>query len=215
MFRIWCCQVDAPPLPADPAIIGDYLAELAARLSPGTVRQYAAAIAEAHRRAGLASPTAAPAVKRLLQQIRRTQQRRRPVAPSPPQLISMAGRCPTGLAGMRDRAVLLLLSAGLSRGAVIALDAEAIRPTGRGMELTLPPGPSGISARIIELARRNDRSCPVQALEHWLMVSATRWGPVFRKVDYWGSVEHHRLSPDGVRQILARRALTASLRNHS
>jgi hypothetical protein len=47
----------------------------------------------------------------------------------------------------------------------------------------------------------------VQALRAWLDSSATRFGPVFRKIDRWGSIEHHRLGTDAVRRILARRAL--------
>jgi hypothetical protein len=49
--------------------------------------------------------------------------------------------------------------------------------------------------------------CPVQALRTWLDGSATRFGPVFRKIDRWGSIEHHRLGTDAIRRILARRAL--------
>jgi hypothetical protein len=47
----------------------------------------------------------------------------------------------------------------------------------------------------------------VQALRAWLGSSATRFGPVFRKIDRWGSIEHHRLGTDAIRRILARRAL--------
>ena len=36
-------------------------------------------------------------------------------------------------------------------------------------------------------------------------VSETRFGPVFRKIDRWGSVEHRRLGADAVRRILDRR----------
>jgi hypothetical protein len=48
--------------------------------------------------------------------------------------------------------------------------------------------------------------CPVRALERWIDASDTRFGPVFRKVDRWGGVEHRRLRPDGLRRILRRRA---------
>jgi hypothetical protein len=48
--------------------------------------------------------------------------------------------------------------------------------------------------------------CPVQALRDWLDGSGTRFGPVFRKIDRWGTVEDHRLGTDAIRRILARRA---------
>ena len=46
----------------------------------------------------------------------------------------------------------------------------------------------------------------MQALLAWLRASDTRFGPVFRKVDRWGNVEHRPLGTDAVRRILARRA---------
>jgi hypothetical protein len=45
----------------------------------------------------------------------------------------------------------------------------------------------------------------VQALRDWLRASDTRFGPVFRKVDRWGNVEHRALGRDAVRRIVARR----------
>ena len=49
--------------------------------------------------------------------------------------------------------------------------------------------------------------CPVQALRDWLDTSHTLFGPVFRKIDRWGTLEHHRLGTDAVRRILAKRSL--------
>jgi hypothetical protein len=46
----------------------------------------------------------------------------------------------------------------------------------------------------------------VQALRRWLESSDTRFGPVFRKIDRWGTLEQHRLCTDALRRILARRA---------
>jgi hypothetical protein len=39
-----------------------------------------------------------------------------------------------------------------------------------------------------------------------MRASACSFGPVFRKVDRWGNVEHRRLGADAVRRILRRRA---------
>jgi len=54
-------------------------------------------------------------------------------------------------------------------------------------------------------ARPVRRICPVSALEDWLRASDTRFGPVFRKIDRWGNVEHRRLGTDAIRRILASR----------
>jgi hypothetical protein len=100
--------------------------------------------------------------------------------------------------------MLLLAAAGLSRLDVVALDADAIRLTEQGATIAVPER-AGVAARTLALARRPDPGlCPVRALEDWLSLSDTRYGPVFRKVDRWGSVEHRRLGADAVRLILAR-----------
>jgi hypothetical protein len=45
----------------------------------------------------------------------------------------------------------------------------------------------------------------VQALRDWLATSDTTFGPVFRKIDRWGNIEHHRLGANEVGRILSRR----------
>jgi hypothetical protein len=50
------------------------------------------------------------------------------------------------------------------------------------------------------------RACPVRALKDWIDATDSRFGPVFRKVDRWGNVEHCRLGTDAIRRTLARRA---------
>src|SRR5438445_420472 len=53
------------------------------------------------------------------------------------QLVRMAGGCPGDLAGLRDRALLLLAAAGLGRTALVSLDAEQIHVTATGVDLIL------------------------------------------------------------------------------
>jgi hypothetical protein len=61
----------------------------------------------------------------------------------------------------------------------------------------------------------SDRAiCPVQALGDWLDTSDTQFGPVFRKIDRWGTLEHRRLGTDAIRRILARRTLRRTARSH-
>jgi hypothetical protein len=49
-------------------------------------------------------------------------------------------------------------------------------------------------------------ACPVRSLKDWIDATDSRFGPVFRKVDRWGNVEHRRLGTDAIRRILTRRA---------
>jgi site-specific recombinase XerC len=112
----------------------------------------------------------------------------------------MAARCNRDLAGQRDRALLLLLGAGLSRAEVVRLQAERLRFAEGGLTL---PGRGGESVAVGREARHD--LCPVRTLEEWLRASGTRYGPVFRKVTRWGTLEPRGLGTDAVRIILMRR----------
>jgi site-specific recombinase XerC len=126
----------------------------------------------------------------------------------------MAAACPGDFSGVRDRALLLLAASGLGRTALVGLDAEQLRFSATAVELPDP----GVGSRKGSLCRAIPRgaslaTCPVQALADWLEASGTRSGPVFRKIDRWGSIEQHRLGTDAIRRILARR--TPRRRRHT
>ena len=117
----------------------------------------------------------------------------------------MATACPGDLAGLRDRALLLLAATGLGRSALIGLDVEQVHFMEAGVDLVLQISPG--AERTVTVRRvASLRACPARALQHWMDASDSRFGPVFRKVDRWGNVEHRRLGTDAIRRILARRA---------
>jgi hypothetical protein len=160
-----------------------------------------AAIDHRHQHHGWPRPGDDPAVRRALKQARAAAPRRfRPPPPAPSALREAALRCPRDLAGLRDRAVLILLGLGLSRQLVVGLHAERLRFGEDGVRVAGP----GAAAIALPRAARHDL-CPVRALEAWLNTSATRFGPVFRKVTRWGTVEPQALGADAVRRILLRR----------
>ena len=217
-FEDWCGSQSLVPLPAGPASVAAFLSESAATLSAGALMRRAAAIAAKHRQNGLVSPSANPVVAAVIRVARQVGAPRRAPARTPASLIRMAGRCPRDLAGMRDRALLLLAACGLGRAALVGLDVEHIRFTVTAVELLLGAGKAG--GGVFEEEGRGppvvigcaaDRTiCAVQALHDWLDTSETRFGPVFRKIDRWGTLEHHRLGTDAIRRILARRTLRRS-----
>jgi hypothetical protein len=203
-FVSWCRLAGAAPLPAVPATVAAYLATLGERLSAGALARRAAAIAARHREHGLASPASDPAVTTLLRHARRIATRRRPLPPTATRLIRMATACPGDLAGLRDRALLLLAAAGFGRAALVDLDVEHVQFIEAGVDLTLHRQ-SG-AGRIVTVRRiASVGACPVRALKDWMEATDSRFGPVFRKVDRWGNVEHRRLGTDAIRRILARR----------
>ena len=153
---------------------------------------------------GLASPASDQTVTTLLRQARRNATRRRAPPPAAARLIRMATACPGDLAGLRDRALLLLAAAGLGRSALVGLDVEQVHFMEAGVDLVLH---SQLGAERTVTVRRvaSLGACPVRALKDWIDATDSRFGPVFRKVDRWGNVEHRRLGTDAIRRILTRR----------
>ena len=55
-------------------------------------------------------------------------------------------------------------------------------------------------------------TCPVRTMETWLRASDTQYGPVFRKVNQWGTVEPPALHAYAIPRILAKRIALAGLK---
>src|ERR1022692_926156 len=71
-FCGWCAAHGVSPLPAPPELVAAYIAECASHLKPGSIQRRLNAIAEAHKAAGLESPTHAGMVRNTLKGIKRT-----------------------------------------------------------------------------------------------------------------------------------------------
>ena len=207
-FTAWCRAAGHVPLPAAPATVAAYLADIAPALSPGTLARRRAAIAYQHRRHGLPPPTRDRMVREALQAARQRASGPRRPPPNVAQLQRMAQACPGDLAGTRDRALLLLAAhTGLGRAALVGLDAEPLRFLEAGLHLARP-GPEGlreVRSLMVARAAATPLLCPVRAMEAWLRTADILDGPVFRKVDRWGNVEHRRLGTDAIRRIWQRR----------
>jgi hypothetical protein len=207
-FAAWCAGAGLAALPAAPATVAAFLvAAGAGTCGAGALGRRAAAIAHRHRQAGFFPPTADQAVRAILRAARRAATPRRPPPPRPAQLVRMAAACPGDLAGLRDRALLLLAAAGLGRAALVGLDAERLRFTATAVILAVPEAGSDRDLRRDVVIPRGASlaTCPVQALQDWLETSETRFGPTFRKIDRWGTIEQRRLGTDAIRRILAHR----------
>lgn len=70
----------------------------------------------------------------------------RQAPPGPAQLARTAARCPGDLAGLRDRALLLLSAAGFDAERLLALDCEHVRFTVQAAVLAVPGAGSGSGA---------------------------------------------------------------------
>ena len=170
----------------------------------GGLTRTLAAIDHTHRQHGLAPPERDPGLRAAARAARKIAPRvRKNPAPTPEQLRRLALSCPGDLAGRRDHALLLLAAAELGRAALVGLQAEQLRFSERGVR----HGVTGTAdAQEVGVPRSAVvASCPVRALEDWLRLSATRYGPVFPKKNRWGQLEHAALGTDAVRLIVARR----------
>jgi site-specific recombinase XerD len=196
-FAAHCAATGARTLPPTPETVIGFLEAGSGRAA---LRRRLAAIDYRHRQLGLTAPGDAQQVRAALKRARKQLPRRtRKEAPTQAELRRMAQRCPGDLAGRRDRALLLLLAAGLTRREVVVLQAERVRFTVSGATVAAKD-------QQLELLRAAAGLCPVRALEDWLRASDTRYGPVFRKVNRWGTLETQQLGADAVRVILARRS---------
>jgi len=216
VFARWCRAWGFSPLPATPGTLAAFLEAEAANVGRPTLARRKAAIAAMHRVHSLPPPVldrVALAGVRAACRAGRVASRLGP-RPTPALLRRLAAACPGDLAGLRDRALLLLaaatgrgLGAAVPAGLLLGLDAEHVRIEAEGVLLRVrrraDDAQPGCSVRIARDAFLP--ICPARALEDWLRASDSRFGPVFRKVDRWGNVEHARLGPDGLRRIVKRR----------
>ena len=137
-FRAWCEAHGFQPLPAEPETVGAYLAAPGLGYALPTLRRRVAAIARAHRMAKQPLDTRHPAIRENLRGIARThgEPPRRSAALATEDIKRLIATCGTDLAGLRDRALLLLGFAGaLRRSDLIGLDLAHLRPTPLGMRL--------------------------------------------------------------------------------
>ena len=216
-FETWCARHAMTALPATPEVVGAFLAAAGEGYAMQTLRRRVAAIARASGVAGHPLDTKHPAIRETLRGIGRTHgsRGRRSAALATAELKRLGRVCEPGLAGDRDRALLLIGFAGaLRRSELVGLDVERLTWSDAGVKLLLEKSKTdkdGEGAEIMVAFGRHEETCPVLALRRWLDVAAIMSGPVFRKVNKAGRVEARRLSQDAVRQILLRRAAQAGV----
>ena len=215
-FRAWCSGHGAPHLPAPPAVVAAYLAERSATRGRSGLRLILAAISHHHRRAGHLWTSGDPVIASVMRGILREQ--KQPVRPAAAltstELRQLLAGCGDDLAGLRDRALLLVGFAGaLRRSELVALDREDVRFTRDGLVLRIrsSKGDQEGQGADVGIARGSrPATCPVRAMEAWLRRAGITYGPVFRRLTAAGTVEG-RLTGNGVWWILRARAREAGL----
>jgi site-specific recombinase XerD len=215
-FTRWCASNNLTSLPASPATVACFLAdEAAAGLKPSTVNRRAAAIRYHHRGDGFESPTGNEKVRETMAGIRRTHGARpKGKAPAVAEIVKdMARALPPGVAGLRDRALLLLgFSGAFRRSELVALDVSDIEWTPEGCRVTVRRSKGDQEGHGQQVAIvKGTVACPVTALRQWLDAAGIIDGPIFRRILRGGHVTPQRLGAESVRLLVKRHATRIGL----
>jgi integrase len=85
---------------------------------------------------------------------------------------------------------------------VVLIDRSKTDPDGKGHE--------------IGIKRAGDKKfCPVIAIETWIAFSGLTYGPMFRKINRWHTIERDRLALNAINRIIKNRAEAAGIKPES
>jgi site-specific recombinase XerD len=216
-FCVWCEGQNVCPLPAAAEAIAAYIAECAGHLKPGSIQRRLNAIAEAHKAAGLDSPTHTGIVRNTMKGIRRTLGTA-PVQKAPAltaEVRAMVDAADSGMIGARDRALILLGFAGaFRRSELVGLGVEDCAFGKDGLTVTLlrcKTDQDGAGRKIGIPYGTNPETCPVRTLQAWLERAGIGAGPLFRSINRHGHLGPGRLSGIDVARVVKKLADRAGL----
>lgn len=222
-FSAWCEKYRRSPLPASPDTVAYYLADRSQQLKTSTLQRRLATIAEAHRTAGVGSPTKAAQVKLVWAGIRRekgtAQAHKKPALTK--HIRSMVEHLPNATLGVRDRALILLGFAGaMRRSELVGLDITDVAMTDEGLVVVIRKSktdPTGVGRKIGIPFGEHGETCPVRAVLAWIDDAEIEDGPLFRAVNKHGHVSDARLSDRAVANVVQRslRAAGRSARGYA
>ena len=202
-------------LPASTKDIALYLAS-STHLAVSTLKRRLAALADVHVSAGLADPTKSQIIRKLLRGIARVH-RAASVSAAPLRadaLSRMARAIPGDLAGLRDKALLLVgFSCALRRSELVALQVNDISLAGGRSTLLIRRSKTDQfgQGRNLALPRLDGPLCPVAALQGWLAAAGIESGPMFRAINRWHQVGTTALSSATIRAVVRQRAKQAGI----
>ncbi|TXS44935.1 tyrosine-type recombinase/integrase [Streptomyces sp. OR43] len=134
------------------------------------------------------------------------------VAATPEQLRQMNAAVADGLAGLRDRALWLMAFGIAGRSAeVAALRAESIVHVSQGLDVHVPAVKGRPPRDVVVHYGKNVDTCPVRAWLTWRAAAGITAGPAFLPITVHGHRGDRALSPEAVREIIARNAERAGV----
>ena len=217
-FERWCREHGHAPFrdaaPLEP-VVGEYLASIGTTQAMSTLRRRVAAIVRQARLARVPFDSKSPDIREVLRGIGNTHRRdpRQAAALTTPEIQKLVRACGHDLAGLRDRALILLGFAGaLRRSELVALGRRHVQWTARGLTLRIARSKTDSEGKDIGIPLgRHAETCPVTHLRRWLDAARIEDGALFRRVDRWGKAGTKPMNPDSVRLVLARLAAAAGM----
>ncbi|MFZ1465872.1 MAG: site-specific integrase [Anaerolineae bacterium] len=214
-FTAWCADHGTTALPAHADTVTLYLTDLADRCKTGTVQRRVTAIRQAH--AGHDDPTDSRQVREVMKGIRRT--RGTVKEGRAPAVIEDIRRMVAALdgtnMGTRNRAILLIGFAGaFRRSELVALDVQHIRFSRDGLVVRLRRSKTDQEGKGTEKAipyGSNPDTCPVRALQAWVVKAKITTGPLFREIRRGDHIQERRLSDRAIALVVKRCAQAAGL----
>ena len=228
-FARWCRLKGTDPLPPSPAMIGLYLADLAAPTGPSpalsvtTIERRLSGLAWNYAQRGFTLDRKNRHIATVLAGIKR-KHARPPVqkeAILPEDILAMVATLPYDLRGLRDRAILLLgYAGGLRRSEIVSLDVNKDDTPDSGGWIEILEGGALLTLdaktgwRDVEIGRgSSEQTCPVHALEQWLHFSKIGFGPVFVRCSRDGKrALETRLGDKHVARLVKQTILDAGIR---
>src|SRR5712671_920437 len=119
-------------------------------------------------------------------------------------MLGMVAGAPDNLAGLRDRALLLLGFAGaFRRSELVALDVADLEETEDGFKINIRRSKTDQESQGVTIAiARGVTTCPVKAIKAWLQAAGISEGPLFRPVAKGGRLGTERLTDQSVCSIV-------------
>jgi integrase len=218
-FESWCQEAGFSALPAVPETVALYLSAFGGRLKAATLTRRLTSINKVHQAAGHPAPASMQhlAVGETLKGIRRThgadQSPKQPLFTD--DLRAMIDRLPPTPIGIRDRALLLTGFAGaFRRSELVNVRLEDVTETAEGLVIRVRRSKSDQEGKGREVAipyGSAPETCPVRACRAWIQAAALTSGPLFRRIDRHGHINHRALHRDSIGAIVKRAAAAAGL----